>query len=128
MPAQSVAERAPDAWVHDRPRQQQGIRILGAPFGTDAYVRAFGTTLAEEKEKLLNLLPQLPSLQAAWLMLYFCAVPRLNHLLRTTPPAQSRAAAEAQDNNVLRTFKQVFGIHSPERWDDIFHGVSYTTW
>eukprot|EP00959_Pyramimonas_sp_CCMP1952_P302311 6325517-Pyramimonas_sp.AAC.1 len=27
-----VAERAPDAWVHDRPQQQQGIRILGAPF------------------------------------------------------------------------------------------------
>ena len=74
------------------------------------------------------MLPQLPSLQAAWLMLYFCAVPRLNHLLRTTPPTQSRAAAEAHDNNVLRTFKSIFGIQGPEGWDNTFHGVSYTAW
>ena len=109
-----LAQRAANVWVHDKPAAEQGLRVLGAPMGADAYVEAFGATLAEEKAKLLQTLPQLPSLQAAWLLLYFCAVPRLNHLLRTTPPAQSRTAAIAHDNHVLNTFKILFGIRGPE--------------
>ena len=123
-----LADRADNPWVHDRPEAERGMRILGAPFGTVAYTEAFGSNLLEEKEKLLNFLPKLPSLQSAWLLLYFCAVPRLNHLLRTTPPTASRRTAEMHDQNVLDTFRRLFGIGSPDSWDPDLHDIHYDTW
>eukprot|EP00959_Pyramimonas_sp_CCMP1952_P446190 9341672-Pyramimonas_sp.AAC.1 len=80
-----------DAW-------KWGIKILGTPFGTDAYVEAFGARLTCEREKLLQCIPKLPSLQAAWVMLYFYAVPRINHLLRTLPPHLARIATTSHDH------------------------------
>ena len=123
-----LAERSPTAWVCDRPDSEQGLRVLGAPFGTNAYVEQFGNAQAVEKAKLLNLLPKLPSLQMAWLLLYYCAVPRLNHRLRTTPPSQSQVAAQTHDANVVRTFRELFGIPGPEVWDSVVHGISFNTW
>ena len=49
---------------------------------------------------MLAELPQLPDLQCAWLLLLFCAAIRAQHLLRTVPPSQSAAYAEAHDHAV----------------------------
>ena len=120
--------RGATAWVYDKPEAEQGIRVLGSPFGTHAYVAEFGNAQAEAKAKLLHILPKLPSLQMAWLLLYYCAIPRLNHLLRTTPPSQSREAAATHDRNVLETFRALFGIPGHDNWDNNVHGISYNTW
>eukprot|EP00959_Pyramimonas_sp_CCMP1952_P080773 1687597-Pyramimonas_sp.AAC.1 len=77
------------------------MRTLGAPLGTTAHAEAFGRNLVEEKEKLFHVLPKLLSLQSARLLLYFCAVPRLNPLPRTSPPHATTAAAEAHDANII---------------------------
>ena len=42
----------------------------------------------QEEEPLLAELRDMPSTHVAWLLLYFCAVPRANHLLKTVPPSK----------------------------------------
>ena len=44
-----------------------------------------------------------------WLVLYYCAVPRVNYVIRTTPPSLARAYAGEHDKQVLRTLAASFG-------------------
>ena len=74
------------------------------------------------------MLPKLPSLQSAWLLLYYCAVPRLNHLLRTLPPTIVQYIATQHDPTILDTFQRLFGISTCDSWDQQLHGVAYDTW
>ena len=71
-----IAARVPTAWKSDAPLAERGIKVLGTPFGTDEFVMAFGARVAAEREQLLQYILKLPYLQASWLLLYFCAVPR----------------------------------------------------
>ena len=48
--------------------------------------------------------------------------------MRTTPPTQSQIAAQTHDANVIRTFRELFGIPGPDTWDDQLHNLSYNTW
>ena len=75
-----------DAWKSDKPDHERGIKILGAPFGTPAYLQQFFNRSLDTEAQLLNFLLKRPSLQSSWLLLYFCAVPRINFFLRTVPP------------------------------------------
>ena len=49
-----------------------------------------------EEQRFLDMLPKLPDLQCAWILLLMCAVPRANHWLRTTPPPENNTA-DARD-------------------------------
>ena len=82
--------------------------MLGAPLGNPEYIQKFCDDVVIEKSKLLNIIPKLTSLQAAWLLLYFCAVPRVNHLLRNVPPRLAQVFARGHDTNVLACFREVF--------------------
>ena len=83
--------------------------MLGTPLGTREYVAAHATSRVTEERRLLQLLPRLPDLQPAWLILLLCAVPRANHLLRTTPPTQAQAYAATHDEAVWETLAQFLG-------------------
>ena len=76
-----VEEFGVNAWKANLAEAQRGMKILGSPFGSEQYIEHFFTVVLEEEAQLLNIIPKLPSLQSAWLLLYFCAVPRINHLL-----------------------------------------------
>ena len=52
---------------------------------------------AAKTAPLADAVARLPESQHAWLLHYFCVVPRANHLLRQTPPPPTRAAAVAHD-------------------------------
>ena len=68
------------------PRDRQGLLVLGTPLGTDVYVHGVHGILAAkraEHERLLTRIPEVPDLQAACLLLHYCA----NYLLRNVPPA-----------------------------------------
>ena len=52
----------------------------------------------KDEQHLLNMLPKLPDLQCAWLLLYFSAAARANHLLRVVPPAEVAGYAEQHDD------------------------------
>ena len=82
------------AWKLVLSPELNGIKVLGTPIGTRAFINNIGTSIISNEMQLLTLLPQLASLQIAWLILYFCAMPRINHLLRTIPPRQVHAIAE----------------------------------
>ena len=89
-PPEGVREMGSTVWRSDLPVESRGIKVVGTPIGTVEYIQAFGEAKICEEAKLLNCLPELPSLQVAWLLLYFCCVPRVNHLLRTVAPADIR--------------------------------------
>eukprot|EP00439_Symbiodinium_sp_Y106_P082929 s351_g22.t1 len=80
-------------WVGDwtLPPTQQGLSVLGTPFGSDAYVQQRLALKREEHERLLQRIPSVQDLQAAWLLLHYCAAPCPNYLLRSLPPATTAA-------------------------------------
>ena len=71
--------------------------VLGSPLGSNEYVITQGQKRCREERKVLDMLPDLPDVQCAWLLLYFSAVSRANHLLRTVPSIQATSYAEARD-------------------------------
>ena len=117
-----------EAWKSDKPEVERGIKVLGTPLGTPAFVEACASQTLQEKAQLLNLLPKLPSLQASWLLLYFCAVPRINHLLRTVPPDHNHGIADAHDASIQTAFRTTFGIPDAVAWHADLHKIPYEAW
>ena len=100
-----ISELGPEAWRGDKPLPERGFVALGTPIGTPEYVAACARERLEQEQGLLEELPQLPDLQCAWLLLLF----RAQHLLRTVPPSQSAAYAEAHDHAVWGTLQALLG-------------------
>ena len=95
-----------EKWLNhaDLPLDQRGVKVLGAPIGTDEYVRSFCQRRVQEQEKpLLDKLATLTDPQVAWLLVRFCAEPRFNHLLRNVPPRLVSEGAAEHDTS-LRLF------------------------
>ena len=99
-------------WVGDwtLPPTHQGLTVLGTPFGSDAYVQQRLALKREEHDRLLQRIPSVPDLQAAWLLLHYCAVPRANYLLRSLPPAATAAYASSHDAAVSSCFSVLLGL------------------
>ena len=74
---------------------QQGLVVLGAPLGSDAFVQHELRRKRGLHDELLSHFPGLPDLQGAWLLLLFCASPRANYLLRMLPPGVTVNSPEA---------------------------------
>ena len=90
-------ELGPHVWRGGGAPETQGIRVLGAPLGTAAYAQRFGEERARDTATFKDTVLRAPQTQHAWLLLYFCLVPRNNHLLRLTPPSMASSAAQAHD-------------------------------
>ena len=56
--------------------------VLGTPLGHADFVRSHLESVHEEQDVLLDRIP-VPNLQAAWLLLSYCAATRANFVLRT---------------------------------------------
>ena len=74
-------------WKGDLPAAKNNFIVLRISLGCKEFNYVKGQKRITEEELLLSALPQLPDLQCAWLLLYFSAVPRANHLLQ---PAVNR--------------------------------------
>lgn len=120
-----LVELGENVWKGNLAETDQGIKVLGTPVGTEAYIAEFGRAVVRDEAQLLELIPKLASLQAAWLLLYFCAVPRVNHLLRTLRPASVTEAARQHDAGVMQIFRGLFDIPSETGWDQGLHSTSY---
>jgi hypothetical protein len=94
----------PEVWTADRPDEENGIRVLGTPIGTAAYVAAHAQERQREEERLLHELPELPDLQCAWLLLYFSAAARASRLLRVLP---------------MREVATYVALHDTAMWDTL---------
>ena len=96
-------------WRGDARPAENGVVVLGAPVGTDAFAAAEGERAAAREQTLLDGLLATDDLQVAWLLLVFCAGPRANYLLRTVPPHQVRAYAEEHDRRVPTALQNLLG-------------------
>ena len=126
LPPPHVLDIGADVWKGSFPVNQQGIKVVGTPVGTDEYIAEFGHQVVGNEVKLLEQIPKLASLQASWLLLYFCAVPKVNHLLRTLPPSRASSTAETHDAAVLDVFCKLFSVPEAGDWDLNLHKVSYS--
>ena len=85
-----------------------GLRILGAPYGDDAWCKTWLAEHNAETQKDLDAITAFGkhaaegSTQAAFLLLRFCASTKINYLLRTVPPPLMSAASEQHDLAVSR--------------------------
>ena len=77
-----------------------------------------------DEAQLLNFLPKLASLQIAWLLLYYCAVRRINHLLRTIPPSLVYDIALNHDEGIFSSFCNLFHISNERSWNESLHNIS----
>ena len=64
---------------------------------------ATGDKLLAKEKALWDLLPQLPDLQSAWLLLLQCAGPRFNYRARAVPPTENTAYATGHDKGMWTT-------------------------
>ena len=102
---------AADVWRGNAqlPEAEQGITVLGAPLGGNAFVRAQLDAVRNKQLRLLQV-PTLPDLQVAWLLLLYCASPRSNYALRIIPPELTDLFAIEHDAAVQRCFSaMLFG-------------------
>ena len=99
-----LGEGEESVWVGDwtLPPESQGLTALGSPLGHDAFVARQLQHKRDDHDRLLASIPAVNDLQAAWLLLRFCAAPRANYLLRTLPPHLTADFAAEHDAAVAR--------------------------
>ena len=106
-----LAERAVDAkpiWTCDAPQiEHRGIVVLGSPLGTVEFCKAHAEARMAVEQVLLDWIPKVPTLQIGWLLLYFCAATRANHLIRLLPPSLSTEYAERHDRAILQCLESL---------------------
>eukprot|EP00973_Karenia_brevis_P031964 4410808-Karenia_brevis.AAC.1 len=105
-----MSELGESVWKGDLPAETRGIRVLGAPLGTPEYTASFGPEHVNKTRQLLTRMLDLAEGQHAWLLLYFCIVPRFNHLLREVLPSLLRPAAEAADDMLQFGLRSLLGM------------------
>ena len=130
IPPPGIAELASPSnpvWRGNAPPAANGVVVVGSPIGCDEFVAQHGARRLQDEEPLLAELRDMPSTQVAWLLFYFCAVPRANHLLRTVPPQQVAPYAAAHDQRMHMEFRRLLGLASAEH-DAILHGVTDDVW
>lgn len=113
-PAPPAPEHA--VWVGDPalPEANQGLVVLGTPVGHPQFIAHHLAQTRQKHHHLFEAIPTMPSLQAAWLILLFCASPRANYLLRALPPAHTDAFAAGHDDAVLRCLRALLGLSMPD--------------
>jgi len=98
-------------WTSDSPQpEHRGIVVLGSPLGSPEFCAAFAEDRMQKELKFLQWLPELEDLQVAWLLLYFCAVPRANHILRLLPPSLSATYASRHDSAIISCLETLMKV------------------
>ena len=96
-------------WKGNEPAVTNGVRLLGAPIGQPEYIENFGIARITDFATLRDNALKVDALQYAWLLTYYCVVPRVNHLLRQVPPDLVETTAQRHDTFTLDTLQQLLG-------------------
>ena len=118
-----VAGTAP-VWKGDLPLASRGVEVLGAPLGSPEFVRAHADERLANERHLLDMVAHVPDVQAAWLLLLYCAAPRSDHLLRNVPPDVGDYYAQAHDRQVRGTLAQLLNIPIQTCDDPLVQGIA----
>ena len=99
-------------WDLPIPVRDEGLEILGTPVGSDSFFKEKCIEIVKcEKSHFLAKLPLLDDMQSALLLLRYCPVPKITHLLRTVPPSLLSEAADPDlhDAMVIKAFENIVG-------------------
>ena len=86
-----------------------GVKVLGTPIGTAAFVQQHVEERLTDEKRLWDALGEVPDLQCAWQLLLQCAGPRANHWLRTLPLSQSALYAKGHDEGMWEAAQNILG-------------------
>ena len=113
VPPPHVDQLGPEAW------QPEGIKVLGTPIGSEAFIREKVMTRIADEQRLWDAIPRVPDLQCSWQLLVQSAGPRANHVIRTLPPELSAEYASEHDRGMWRTAMALLGQlpGTPEQLD-----------
>ena len=73
------------------------------------FVKAQGAERLAEEKRFWDKLAEFSHLQAAWLLLLYCASPRFNYAARTLPPELAKYYAEGHDKGTWATLCKLLG-------------------
>ena len=85
----------------------------GVPVGHRKYILSQLEQKADEHKELLRRIPFVQDVQAAWLLLLYCAVPRANFWLRTVQPEMTVSYAERHDQDLWACLSDVLQVDVP---------------
>lgn len=83
------------------PERDEGLVLLGAPIGSPTFVKDFVRAAPRDLESALQRVLRMKSTQCRVLLLRYCAVPKINFLLRVVPPSLSSEVAKIHDDVIL---------------------------
>ena len=92
------------------------MQILGSPVGSAQFIHRECLKFARKQQPFLQKLRCIANTQVASLLLRYCGVPTLTHLLRSIPPPDIESAAKLHDENIVSTWESIIGINvSPDQ-------------
>ena len=97
----------------------RGINVLGSPVGNGDFTHDFVMDKVHKNQELLREIEALAAhdnaaaAQSALLLLRYCAVPAVTHLLRTAPPALAYEAFVGHERNILGTVSKLISPTDP---------------
>jgi hypothetical protein len=97
------------------PGRNEGVVVLGAPIGSPTFVKAFVRATPIKLVGALERVLLMKSAQCRVLLLRYCAVPKINFLLRAVPPSLLSEEAREYDKVILHFLAlfQGFGSEHP---------------
>ena len=94
-------------WDLPVPVKSDGVIILGTPIGHPSFIESCCKDQVNRAKLFLSQLPKLNDSQSASLLLRYCGVPKISHLLRSVPPIVIDEAAKEFDCALLDTFEGI---------------------
>ena len=91
----------------------QGVEILGTPVGHEAFILHKLVEKTAAHSVLLDRIPAIENVQAAWLLLLFCAAAKAKFLLRTVNPELTLDYAAHQDNRCWQCLCRI--LRAPDK-------------
>ena len=69
----NIAALGDGVWRSDKATHERGLVVLGTPIGHSDFVRTWSQNRVATERVFLDMLPRVPDLQCAWLLLAMCA-------------------------------------------------------
>ena len=96
-------------WDLPVPIKSDGVTILGTPIGHLSFVENSCRVQVNQVKLFLSQLPKINDLQKASIVLRYCGVPKISHLLRSVPPRVIDEAAKDFDHALLDILENIVG-------------------
>ena len=102
-------------WPLNIPVQKNGLVVLGTPIGSLSFVKDRCMKQVNTAKTFLSKLPYIDDTQSAMLILRYCGIPKISHLLRCVPPTVTAEATREFDVAIINTFEAIIGCKLSEQ-------------